>query len=318
MLIQCPNRGALAAFVLTLSACGGGDSGDSASLSLSQSTPNAGASNVNPDSGSLNLSFQVHGFDEPRLHWNLQCGSNFFMTVGGDNIAAVNEKMALALAYDGLPPNTACALSGQLEATNSTGANTLNWSLNFTTGATSVQRFPTSVVGVLGDRPFVMAIAQPHAIRRAPPQYLPGTNLRPPPTAWGLGTALTASGRVPVALWGHSACGPLVARMRFDPVAAQWATDAVHDPFQAGHAFEGNGCGSVSALGPGWLADAGGSGPAPTAKARSWTGDGSGGWFLVENDTPDTLQQRSAAGVQTVVARSSGGEQFGVLRTFSN
>ena len=304
-----------------LSACGGGGSSstvdrptDPASLGLTQTSPTAGATGVNPDGGVLSATFKVRGFSGRDLSRALSCSAGDLLTVADENWNATTEQLTLQATYDGLPADANCTLSGRLVASNATGPSALDWSVSFSTGKSSALQYARTVVGILGGRPFAVSATAPFTVRRAPVLYVPGPLARPAPQAASLGRNLTPSGRVPVALSASFSSGPAAIAYRFNPVSAQWSSDVSFDPLPPLHTYSG--IGSSFALGSGWFPAEGGPGQAPTPNASHWTPDGNGGWFLVESTRPDTLWHRDPLGVLTLVLQEPG-LQFSALRTFS-
>lgn len=303
---------ACAAASLPLTGCGGGGSGGGqASMSVQGSTPSQGASGVVTDNGTATVSVRIHGFSDPRGAMALRCGTLQFAGTDTASWSAGQELLELRLNYDGLPGNASCRLDGQAEATNATGPNTVSWSLPFTTGPAMPLHYGPLLAGILGNRAFVLDLQAGTPLQRQPAPAT-GSALRPPPTPFLLGTALTPTGRIPLAAMGHGAGGPFAVLYRFNPLSLQQSVPGDADPMPANHEFSGS-----FSYGSAWQVDKGGVGPAPTPAARFWAADGAGGWFYVEDSSPDTLRRLTAAGVSSVVHQQPG-ENFGSLRVFSN
>ncbi|MDL5031447.1 hypothetical protein QRD43_05960 [Pelomonas sp. APW6] len=303
---------ACAALSLLLAGCGGGGGGESqASMTLQSSTPNQGATGVATDKGTATVSVRIHGFSEPRGALALRCGAVQYAGTDTPAWSAAQELLELRLSYDGLPGSASCRLEAQAEATNATGPNVVSWSVPFTTGPATPLHYGPLLVGILGDRVFVLDFKAGTALQRQPAPTT-GPTLRPPPTPFLLGTALTPTGRIPLAAMGHGAGGPFAVLYRFNPLSLQQSVPSDADPMPVNHEFSGS-----FSYGSAWQVDKGGVGPAPTPSARFWSADGAGGWFYVEDGSPDTLRRRTAAGSSTVVHQQTG-ENFGSLRVFSN
>lgn len=309
------------ALLATLASCGGGGGGSSPateppSLSVASMAPSSGSSAVNPDSGDLTVSLRVHGYPSPTSTYNLVCGTEPIGVAGLPQWSASQERYDIKVSYIDLPGSSNCEFSGQLvvDVPVTSNSNTLYWSMKFTTAASQPLRYGPTLVGMLDNSLFAMALTKPYSLRIEPPVVSPPGS-RAAPTLWLLGTALTAMGRVPVGLQGHGAGGPFAVQGRFNPVATRSEAPRSTDPFPANHDFSGS-AGSFS-IGSAWRADVGGVGPSPTATAKYWTSDGAGGWFYVESSAPDTLWQRDASGAVTQVYKQTG-SAFGTLRVFSN
>ncbi|MDL5031446.1 hypothetical protein QRD43_05955 [Pelomonas sp. APW6] len=314
---SAPLRGALragaAALVSLMTACGGGGGGgDAASMTVQGSSLGQGASGLNPDSGTLTVTLRIHGFQDPRGTVGASCGNVEAAGPAVPDWNAAQERLVYTVTYDGLPSNASCKLYGKVQATNATGPNTVEWSIPFTTGASTPMHYGPLLVGLLGRRPFVLDFQAGTPMRRAAPQYHDPSVQRPPPEPLWFGTALSTSGRIPVAAMGSSVGGPLGFGFLFNPLTLQYATPSSFDALPAGHEVSFNPIG----FGNGWDVNNGGVGPAPTPTSIAWTADGQGGWFYVEDATADTLRRRSAAGVSTVVHQQPG-ERFGSMRVFS-
>lgn len=306
-----------------LSACGGGGGGSGTppveppSLSVVSMSPASSSTGVNADSGTLSATLRVHGYTNPSSGYVLTCGADTIQSDGNpaDQWNAATEQLVVSATYAELPGSTNCEMSGILRVDTPPGgtANTLGWSLKFTTAAVQPLRYGPTVVGIWGGRMFAMTIAKPYALRRdvSPPP----AGMRAAPTPWLIGTALTPSGRVPTGYSASGSSGPFAVSFRFNPVTNRTTGLLSTDPFPAGHSYTGS-AGSFQ-FGPGWLYDIGGVGPAPTATAKYWAGDGSGGWFYVEAADLETLLHRDAAGTIETVSREAG-RSFTALRTLSN
>lgn len=300
-----------------LTACGGGGGGgggtvDTPSLTVQSSSLSQSASGLNPDSGILTVTLRVHGFQDPRGTAGASCGNVEAVGPAVPDWNASLERLVYTVTYDGLPSNANCKLYGKVEATNATGPSSVEWSIPFTTGASTPMHYGPLLVGLLGRRPFVLDLQSGTSIRRAAPQYQDPSAQRPPPEPRWFGTALASSGRIPVAAVGTGVGGPLGFSYLFNPVTLQYAPVSSFDALPAGHEVGFN----PISFGPGWDVNNGGVGPAPTPTAMAWAADGQGGWFYVEDGTPDTLRRRNAAGVSTVVHQQPG-ERFGSMRVFS-
>jgi len=308
VLLNC-----LALASLTSGCGGGGGGGDAASMSVQSSTPSAGATGVNPDGGSAVVAVRIHGFSDPRGGAYLNCGSEQFAGTSQLEWKAGQEILELRVDYDGLPGNANCTLTGQADATNATGPNTVNWSIPFTTTAARPLHYGPLLVGILGERTFVLDFQAGSPLRREPVRSTPPRSQRGLPTPYWFGTALSASGRIPLAAIGHGVAGPYGVLYRFNPVTLQYSIASSADTMPADHELNTSSLG----YGSGWKVTVGGVGPAPTPTAKFWTTDGSGGWFYVEEASQDTLRRRTAAGQSSVVHQQVG-ELFGSLRVFSH
>lgn len=308
-----------------LSGCGGGGSGGSpgvptppvepASLSVVSMSPASSSTSVNPDSGALTVTLRAHGYSNPRSGYKLTCGPDTISpdpNVNPDQWNASTEQLVVSAPYNDLPGNSNCEMSGTLAVDTPPGAapNTLSWSLKFTTATVPPLRYGPTVVGILGGRMFALTIAKPYVVRvdTLPPPL----TTRGAPAPWLVGTALTPTGHVPTVYGVSGASGTTGIPYRFNPVTAKTTATLEVDPFPGNHTSI-----SVATLGSSWMDGLGGIGPAPTATAKYWTTDGSGGWFYVETSDAKTLLHRDATGaVETVASDPTLG--FSVLRTLSN
>lgn len=307
-----------AAITSLMAACGGGGggggggSGEVASLSVQGSSLSQGASGLNPDSGTLTVTLRIHGFQDPRGTAGVSCGTVEAMGPSVPDWNPGQERLVYTVTYDGLPSNASCKLYGKVEAVNATGPSSVEWSIPFTTGAATPMHYGPLLIGLLGRRPFVLDVQAGTPMRRAAPQYQNPLDQRPPPEPRWFGTALSTSGRIPVAAMGTGVGGPLGYGFLFNPLTLQYAPASSFDALPPEHEVSFN----PIAFGKGWDVNNGGVGPAPTPTAIAWTADGQGGWFYVEDATPDTLRRRTAAGVSTIVHQQAG-ERFGSMRVFS-
>lgn len=280
-------------------------------------SPASSSTGVSADSGTLTTTLRVHGYTNPSSGYVLTCGADTIQSDGtpADQWNAATEQLVVSTTYADLPGSTGCEMSGILRVDTPPGgtANTLSWSLKFTTAAVQPLRYGPTVVGILGNRMFALTIAKPYALRRdASP---PPAGTRGAPSPWLVGTALTPTGRVPTGYSAAGASGPFAVSFRFNPVTNRTTGVLATDPFPADHSFTGS-AGSIQ-IGPGWNEGAGGLGAAPTATAKYWTGDGSGGWFYVETADLETLLHRDAAGAVETVFREAG-QSFSTMHTLSN
>ncbi|MGM9514887.1 hypothetical protein ACS5PK_11600 [Roseateles sp. DB2] len=284
-------------------------------MSVQSISPGEGASGVSPDGGTVVIALRIHGFQNPRGDASLSCGNEVYESTDLPEWKASQELLEFRIGYDALPGNATCQVRGQVSAVNATGPNTLNWSTSFTTGPSVPLHYGPLLVGFLGNRGFVLDYKAGKALQRQAPLPASPPGQRPPPSPFWLGTATTASGRIPVAAYGHSASGPFPVLYRFSPSSLMLSAPSSADAMPPDHEFIGS-PGSMY-FGNGWHISQGGVGPAPTPTARLWAADDAGGYFYVEADSLDTLRHRTAAGVSTVVHQQSG-EQFTSLRVFSH
>ena len=219
----------------------------------------------------------------------------------------------LPAALSALSGLSACGGGGSDDDAGAPNASVTLQAVGSETAAGPPLRYGPTVVGVLGDRMFALTIAQPFVVRRdASP---PTGDLHAAPAPWLVGTVPTPSGRVPTGYSWQGASGPGALSYRFNPVTARTSSTLAVDPAAADHGFSRS-AGSF-AVGPGWGEGAGGLGTAPTATAKYWTSDGSGGWFYVEAADLETLLHRDASGAVETVFRDAG-LSFGTMHTLAN